>query len=425
VLAAKSVLVCEGEKDCETARGMGLVATCNSGGAGKWRDEYAECLRGKHVAIIEDADRPGREHAQQAAASLYGKTEALKVLEMPGAKDLSEWTERGGTRDALLELIRNAPEYRPESATAGRLLISVSIAELLKREIKPREMLLAPILPEKGLAMLYSYRGIGKTFIALGIAAAVSSGSRFLRWTAPRSRRVLYLDGELPAKTVQERSAMVLAGIEGDGPASDALRIITPDFQERPIPDLSTSEGQGLIEPHLDGIDLLVLDNLSALCRYGNENEGESWLPMQEWGLALRRRGISVLFVHHAGKNRSQRGTSRREDLLDTVFTLKHPADYNPSEGLRCEVHFEKTRGMLGAAAKPFEVRLETGTDGRAIWTHRDLEDAKAAQAAELFAAGMSVRDVAEELDISKSTAQRLRTKRVTESREVSQCPTV
>jgi putative DNA primase/helicase len=136
-----------------------------------------------------------------------------------------------------------------------------------------------------------------------------------------------------------------LAGIEGDGPAPDVLRIITPDFQERPIPDLSTVEGQVLIEPHLDGTDLLVLDNLSPLCRYENENEGESWLPVQEWGLALRRRGISVLFVHHAGKNRSQRGTSRREDLLDTVFTLKHPADYNPSEGLRCEVYFEKTRG--------------------------------------------------------------------------------
>jgi AAA domain len=345
VLKAKSVLVCEGEKDCEMARELGLTATCNPGGAGKWRDEYSETLRGKRVAMIADADEPGRKHARQVAQSLHGKTESVKVLELPGAKDLSEWAGKGGTRDAFLELVRSAPEYLTESATVGPLLISVSIAELLEREIKPREMLLAPILPEQGLAMLYAYRGIGKTFIALGIAAAVASGSRFLRWTAPRPRQVLYLDGELPAKTVQERSAMILAGIEGDGPAPDSLRIITPDFQVRPIPDLSTVEGQRLIEPHLGRIDLLVLDNLSALCRYGNENEGESWLPVQEWGLALRRRGISVLFVHHAGKNRSQRGTSRREDLLDTVFTLKHPADYNPSEGLRCEVYFEKTRG--------------------------------------------------------------------------------
>jgi putative DNA primase/helicase len=296
---------------------------------------------------------------------------------------------------------------------------------LLAREIKPREMLLDPILPEQGLAMLYSYRGIGKTFLALGIAAAIASGGRFLKWTAPRARRVLYVDGELPARTVQERSAMVLAGLDAEVMA-DMLRIITPDLQDRPMPDLATAEGQRFVEPQLEGISLVVLDNLSSLCRDGNENEGEGWLPVQEWALRLRRRGVSVLFVHHAGKNRSQRGTSRREDLLDTVITLKHPTNYNPSEGLRCEVHFEKTRSMFGDAAKPFEVRLESGSDGHAVWTSRDLEDAKAQQAVALFSAGVSVRDAAEELGVSKSTAQRLRVRWAAgQSLDVSHRPTM
>lgn len=311
-----------------------------------------------------------------------------------------------------------------EDGSASRGLRVVSVEELLAREIRPREMLLEPILPEQGLAMLYAYRGLGKTYLALGIAAAVASGASFLRWTAPRQRGVLYVDGELPAKTVQERFAMIVAGIEGGEPAPEALKIITPDFQERPLPDLATPQGQRLLEPHLAGVNLVVLDNLSALCRHGNENEGEGWLPVQEWALGLRRRGISMLFVHHAGKNRSQRGTSRREDLLDTVITLKHPADYNPSEGLRCEVHFEKTRSMLGDAAKPFEARMESGSDGRAIWTSRELEDAKAQQAASLFAEGVSVRDVAEELEISKSQAGRLRKLWALNEREkVSRCP--
>ena len=279
------------------------------------------------------------------------------------------------------------------------------------REIRPREMLLDPILPEQGLAMLYSYRGIGKTFLALGIACAVAGGGRFLRWSAPRPRRVLYVDGELPASTLRERTAMILAGIENTEPGPDMLRIVTPDLQECPMPDLATPQGQQLLEPHLASIDLLVLDNLSALCRDGNENEGEGWLPVQEWVLGLRKRGIAVLFVHHAGKNKSQRGTSRREDLLDTVVTLRHPADYNPSVGLRCEVHFEKTRSMLGESAKPFEVWMESGADGRAVWAWRELEDAKSEQAATLYSTGMSVRDVAEELGVTKSTAGRLRQK--------------
>jgi 5S rRNA maturation endonuclease (ribonuclease M5) len=78
VLKASSVLVCEGEKDCETAREIGLLATCNVGGAGKWRDEYSESLRGKRVFLVADADEPGRRHAQQVAKSLHGKVESLK-----------------------------------------------------------------------------------------------------------------------------------------------------------------------------------------------------------------------------------------------------------------------------------------------------------------------------------------------------------
>jgi putative DNA primase/helicase len=327
---------------------------------------------------------------------------------------------RADLEDAIQRAQTVAQSIASFRISTGNSLTAVSVEELLAKEIKPREMLLDPILPEQGLVLLYAYRGIGKTFLALGIAAAVASGTRFLRWSAPRPRRVLYVDGELPASTIRDRLAMILGGMEEGEPAPDMLRIITPDLQDRPMPDLATPEGQRLLEPLLDGIDLLVLDNLSALCRDGKENEGEAWLPVQEWALRLRRRGISVLFVHHAGKNRSQRGTSRREDLLDTVITLKHPPDYDPREGLRCEVHFEKTRSMLGDAAKPFEVKLESGPDGQAVWTHREVDDTKAEQAVALFSAQLSVRDVAEELGISKSQAGRLRQMWTA---KVSRCP--
>ena len=40
----------------------------------------------------------------------------------------------------------------------------------------------------------------------------------------------------------------------------------------------------------------------------GKENEVESRLPVQQWVLSLRRRGISVLLIHHAGRNGEQRG---------------------------------------------------------------------------------------------------------------------
>ena len=301
---------------------VGLVATCNAGGAGKWREEYSDCLRGKRVAVLADADDPGRKHAQQVAMSLFGNVESLKVLELPRAKDLTEWVEKGGAREALLELVRNTQEWKTQAGQSVETpLVALAVEELLTREIKPRQMLLDPILPEQGLAMLYAYRGIGKTHLALGIAAAVASGTRFLRWTAPRPRRVLYVDGELPAATLREWLAMILAGIEDGEPAPDALRIVTPDLQGRPMPDFATTEGQRLLEPHLAGIDFLVLDNLSALCRYGKENEGEGWLPVQEWALGLRRRGMSVLsFTMRARINRN---AARRDARICSIrFSL-------------------------------------------------------------------------------------------------------
>jgi putative DNA primase/helicase len=102
MLATSDVLIVEGEKDVETAREVGLIATCNPSGAGKWRDEYSESLRGKSVTIIEDADEPGQKHAQLVARSLYGNAKSVRWLCMPGAKDLSEWMERGGSKDTLL-----------------------------------------------------------------------------------------------------------------------------------------------------------------------------------------------------------------------------------------------------------------------------------------------------------------------------------
>ena len=298
--------------------------------------------------------------------------------------------------------VADTSEYTPPGLRA------VTIEEFLAHKIPPREMVLAPIIETQALTMLHSKRGVGKTHVALGIAYAVASGGYFLRFHAPTPRKVLCVDGEMPARAVQERLASIVAGAETEPPSPDYLRIITPDLQDQPIPDLSVPENQAALDAMLGDTQLLVLDNLSTLCRYGRENEAESWLPVQEWALALRRRGVSVLFVHHAGKGGAQRGTSRREDVLDTVICLRHPDDYSPTEGARFEVHFEKARGLHGDDAKPFEAKLEV-RDGAALWTMRDIEDAELARAIDLFSEGYSVRDTAAEMGISRSKAGRLR----------------
>lgn len=106
-------ILVEGEKDADNGAGIGFPTT-TSGAAKSWQAEHADVLRGKDVVVIADADDSGRTHAQSIAASLYGKATSLKVLELPGAKDLSNWLERGGTAESLHSLIDAAPKWKGE-----------------------------------------------------------------------------------------------------------------------------------------------------------------------------------------------------------------------------------------------------------------------------------------------------------------------
>ncbi len=318
--------------------------------------------------------------------------------------DISNWIEAGGTAEKLKSLIDAAPDW---SAYPTRLR-PLDLKKFLQLAIKPRGMVIEPIIPEKGLAMLYAARGTGKTHIALGIAFAVATGTRFLKWSAPRSRRVLLIDGEMPAAALQERLASIIAGSPNADLKSENIMILAGDLIEAGgIGNLAAPEVQSELDPWLEGIEFLK-DNLSSLTAVIRDNDAESWGPIQEWLLKLRRRGISVLIVHHAGKDGQQRGTSRREDVLDTSISLRRSTDYSPTDGAKFEVHLEKTRGFSGDLAKPFEAKLEM-RDGSATWTIRELEDANRSRVQALLDDGLTVREIADETGIPKSTVHRIK----------------
>ena len=88
-----------------------------------------------------------------------------------------------------------------------RTLTFLSGPELLAAALPERTPILDPILATKSLALLYGPRGLGKTFVALGIARAAAAGESFLGWQSPRPHRVLYLDGEMAAADMRERLA--------------------------------------------------------------------------------------------------------------------------------------------------------------------------------------------------------------------------
>jgi putative DNA primase/helicase len=119
------VFVPEGEKHCDkVAEEVGLIATCNPGGAGKWRAEFNEFFRGRHAVVLADNDQPGRDHALSVARQLYGIAASVRILELPGllrnGDDVIDWIEANPDENSpqkLTELALAAPIFELESAT--------------------------------------------------------------------------------------------------------------------------------------------------------------------------------------------------------------------------------------------------------------------------------------------------------------------
>jgi len=280
-----------------------------------------------------------------------------------------------------------------------------SIRELLTHQFPKREPVLSPAFNLGSINMIFSRRGIGKTHTALGIAYAGASGSGFWTWTATRPIRTLYIDGEMPGEALQKRLAEIVNTNDKE-PAADFFKLLTIDLNNGRMPDLSTLNGQIAIEDFCLEAELIIVDNLSCLCRTGRENEAESWLSIGEWAMRMRSLGKCVIFIHHAGKDGNQRGTSKREDILDVVIELKRPVDYQADEGARFIVNFTKARHLMGNDAQPFEAVLES-TNGNQIWTTKPASESTLDQVVELANLGLSQTDIAKELEINKSTVCR------------------
>ncbi len=117
VLEAAIVFVVEGEKDVESLREMGFVATCNLMGADKWRTEYNELFSGKTVVIIPDRDEPGMAHARAVFEGVKPFAADVVLIDLETAKDITEWFEQGHSEVELMSLLE--AHWTKEGAAHG------------------------------------------------------------------------------------------------------------------------------------------------------------------------------------------------------------------------------------------------------------------------------------------------------------------
>ena len=409
--------VCEGYATGATihaATGAAVLVSFTAGNllavAEMARAQYPD----REIVLCADNDtktkgNPGLTKATEAAIAVKGLLAVPRFTDPAKGTDFNDMAAAEGMEAVKACLAAAEPPEATDAKTDKPGLVILDAAEFLRLEIPQRSYIMQPVIPTQGLAMLYALRGVGKTYMAMHLAYAVASGQKVFRWVAPTPRRVLYLDGEMPGVTMQERLAGIVNSYSTEA-MPGFMRILNPDLQRDFMLNLATPEGQAALAPYLDGVDLLIVDNIATLCRYGRENESEGWLPVQEWILSLRRRGMSALLVHHANKSGGQRGTSSREDVLDTVISLRRPQDYRPEEGARFEVHLEKARGIIGDDAKPFEAKLVQDGDAQ-VWACRDIEDVELETVKRLLAEDCKVADIVEETGFSRAKVYRLKKK--------------
>jgi hypothetical protein len=216
------VFIVEGEKDADRLRSLGLIATTSVGGASKnpnrpkWRDEYSPALRGLRVAIIPDADIPGRAHAEAVARSVSPHAAEVRVVELPEVPskgDVSDYLNAGGSAVSLLELVEAAPIWKRTGEAPPKAPLAPDEPEGLAlthfSEVQPMEVewLWSQRFALGKVSLLCGDPGLGKSFLTIYMAAVVSTGGM---WTdggerIPRGKVMLLNAEDDPADTIRPR----------------------------------------------------------------------------------------------------------------------------------------------------------------------------------------------------------------------------
>ena len=121
IAADRTVLVVEGEPKVDLLSSWSIAATCNGGGAKKWKPEHSEFLRGADVVLVPDNDDAGWQHIHAVGASLVGIAKRIRVLVLPGLQpkgDIVDWAKAGGTREQLDSRLDGAQEWKPAVETS-------------------------------------------------------------------------------------------------------------------------------------------------------------------------------------------------------------------------------------------------------------------------------------------------------------------
>jgi putative DNA primase/helicase len=239
----KTVYVVEGEKCVQALEAVGLVATCNPHGAGKWElkgavaqkqatDTYVDQLVAagvEHMVVLPDNDGVGRSHAGDIVESLIDRVLSVKLVSIPGLKhkgDVADFLAEGGMVETLQRLVDRAPIAKTAYGFADERLEDVQAQEI--------SFLWEPYVPSGSFTIIAGDPGGGKTMLSEWIASVLTAGQTWLNGVSAKP-------GVVVALAVEDNSATsVKPRMEAMGADCSKFYTLKADRRSGRLVDLST-----------------------------------------------------------------------------------------------------------------------------------------------------------------------------------------
>ena len=359
------VCIVEGEKDVDHLWKLGVPATCNAGGAGKWREELSEFFRGADVVIIPDRDPqkkhpktgepmfhpdgrpilPGQDHGHAIAKSLQGIAIRVRLLElwkhwseMPAKGDVSDWIASGGSAEKLYALIERAPEWSENRIDVPTVPLLYPFP--IDGAAIPRRAWIVPgLLLRRNVTILVAPPGSGKSLLTLQIGVMNGTGMAWGGWHPRAPVKSLIINAEDDNDEMRRRlyaacKEMKIADWEdlrerlAIAEAPGDIIIAKADSRTKTV--VKQPMVDRLVKTVIEnGFDVLVVDPFAETFE-GDENSNSElkWAAVL-WREIARRTNAAVLLVHHtrkfgaeAGNMDSARGGGALVGVARIVSTL-------------------------------------------------------------------------------------------------------
>jgi hypothetical protein len=379
------IYVAEGEKDVLALERAGVTATCNPGGAGKWRPDFSEALRGARVIVVRDKDEVGRSHAASVKRSLTVVGASVTVVEAKGENhDAFDHLTAGASIEEFVEVQHAEPSPDPVSDAAPPEVIEVlaqdgtpvndaardedrlyvSFAELLR---EPDALALPdPIIPRLAfigrVTMLAAREKLGKSTLVSAGAAAVTRGGAFLDGACPKAP-VLWVSADM-----EHRSDMLRRAVEFKTNAEQIYAL--EGWEAGPLARLE--EAVKKLRPRLVIID--TLHPFAIACGLTDAASAAQYeLVMRVFRRLAQQYELAVLLVHHGSKKDGKyRDSSNIGASVDAIFEM--------DKGGARDIRNIAARGRWGP--EDFAVRLTAedsfellSSDGRPTAAEPDKSD--------------------------------------------------